>query len=288
MNQSDLYKKSIKNPKIDEPINLIFYRRVGFVLAKLFTHTPITANGVTILSMISGIAAGLFYSAGESTKTIIAGILFFTYNVLDCTDGQLARLNGTSSKFGRMLDGFADYVTGIAIFVGITIGYSGQFYNIPIWWGLAIFASVSNIFQSVLVDTYRTRFTIWSTGQSQNMKDELKEYEAKCKNKASKRHEKLIYQIYCRYLHLGTKISPSESHTFQKMDYDRLIQKNKRLVRGWSIIGPSMRISVAIIVSFFNRPDLYFLAIVIPFNLLTLFLYPLQLITDAKERKINL
>lgn len=288
MSLLDLYKKSLKNPKIEEPINALFYRPVGFVLAKLFTHTPIMPNGVTILAMIFGIAAGLFYSAGETNKTLIAGMLLFTANLLDCTDGQLARLKGISTKFGRLLDGFSDYATGVAIFVGITIGYSGQFYTIPFWWGLAVVASISNILQSILTDTYRNRFITWSTGQSQNLNDELLKYEEKCRNKTAKKYERFIYRIYCRYLCFNIKISPPEFPITQKVDYERLIQKNKWLVRGWSMIGPSMRISIAVAASFMNRLDLYFIALVIPINLFTLILYLLQSITDTKERKLDL
>jgi hypothetical protein len=284
MNQADLYKKSLKDPIIEEPVNHIFYRPVGFVLAKLFTHTAITPNGVTILSMLSGIAAGLFYSAGETNKTIIAGILLLMANLLDCTDGQLARLKGIPSKFGRILDGFADYTTGVATFIGITIGYSGQFFTVPIWWGLAIIASISNILQSILTDTYRTRFILWSTGQSINLRDELNNYEEKCRNETTKRYMQLIYRIYCRYLRLNIKISPSESRTTKTNDYKYLIQKNKLLVRGWSLIGPSMRISIAVAASLMNRLDLYFLALAIPINMLTLILYLLQFITDAEKK----
>ena len=69
-----------------------------------------------------------------------------------------------------------------------------------------------------------------------------------------------------------------------KPDYDRLIMKNKRIIRGWSMIGPSTKISIAVIASFFNRPDLFFLAIVIPINLFALILYILQSMIDSKER----
>jgi hypothetical protein len=283
MSLSNLYKKSLKNIIIEEPVNLLFYRPVGFILAKLLIHTPVTPNGVTILSMLFGITAGMFYSAGRAVPTLIAGILFLTANLLDCTDGQLARLKGVSSKLGRILDGLSDYVTNITIFICIAIGYSGKFYTLPVWWGLVLLAGISNILQSFLTDIYRSRFITWTTGRSLSLTDEYKELE---ENKpTSKKFDRFISRLYCMYLSLNTKISPSESRSRKNMDHELLIRRNKRLVRAWSWIGPSTRVSIAVAASLLNRPDLYFLAIVIPLNLFALVLYILQAKLDSKEKE---
>ncbi len=267
----------------EDPVDLFFFRPIGFVLAKLLMNTSITPNSVTAISTVFGIMAGIFYSPGKATSTLIAAILLLISNLLDCTDGQLARLKGTSSKLGRILDGLSDYTTNIAIFIGIAIGYSGEFYTLSLWWGLVIVAGISHILQSFLVDTYRSRFITWTSGQSQSLKDEHKEFEEN--NNSSKIFDRFINKIYRLYLRLNIKISPSEIRTIEKMDYEHLIRKNKLLVRGWSLIGPSTKISIAIIASIMNRPDLFFLAIVIPINLFALTLYILQSVLDSKEKE---
>jgi hypothetical protein len=284
MNSFNLYKKSLKNSMTEDPVDLFFFRPIGFVLAKLFMNTSITPNGVTAISTLFGIMAGIFYSAGKTTSTLIAAILLLISNILDCTDGQLARLKGTSSKLGRILDGLSDYATGIAIFVGIVIGYSGRFYTLPVWWGLVIVAGISHILQSFLVDTYRSRFITWTKGQSQSLKDEHKEFEEKSKTDRPEIFNRFINNIYRLYLRINIKLSPAETRTAEKIDYEYLIQKNKLLVRGWSLIGPSTKISIAVIASIINRPDLFFLTIVIPINLFALTLYILQSIVDSKKR----
>jgi hypothetical protein len=48
----------------------------------------------------------------------VAGICIFLSAVADCADGQLARMRGTSSALGRMLDGAADFIVSIAVVGG--------------------------------------------------------------------------------------------------------------------------------------------------------------------------
>ena len=284
MNLFSLYKKSLKNTMVEDPVDLSFFRPIGFMFANLLMRTPVTPNGITAISMLSGIITGIFYTGGQASTTLVAGLLLLTTNILDCTDGQLARMKGAASKLGRILDGLADYITGISVFTGIVIGYTGKFYTLPTWWGLVILAAFSIILQSSLVDTYRSRFIAWTKGRSQSLQEELKEFEEDDKHKSNHVFERFIVKIYCLYLRWNIKISPRRSRSMAKPDYNRLIMKNKRVIRGWSMIGPSTRITVAVIASLVNRPDYYFIAIVIPFNLFALTLYILQSILDSKEK----
>jgi hypothetical protein len=277
------YIKSLKNPNTEEPFNHLFFRPLGFILAKVLTRTPITPNGVTAIAMLFGIAAGLFYMQGEPSTASIAGLLYLIATLLDCTDGQLARIKGVSSVFGRILDGLCDYVTGIAIYVGMAVGYSEVFFTAPVWWGLILLAGLSHVLQSALTDTYRSRFIKWTSGQTQSLKDEHATFIEN--NHSTKMFDRLINRLYSMYLHLNMKMSPSESRTRKTMDHRELIRKNKPLVRAWSVIGPSTRVSIAVIASFLNRPDIFFLAVLIPLNLYMLILYLLQARLDSKEKE---
>lgn len=49
----------------------------------------------------------------------ICGILLLIFaNILDCVDGQLARLTGIKSAIGRILDGFAGDLWFASIYIG--------------------------------------------------------------------------------------------------------------------------------------------------------------------------
>jgi phosphatidylglycerophosphate synthase len=80
----------------------------------------VSPNFVTLLSIVFGIATGVAMLSSFEWHLQVAGACLFISAVLDCADGQLARLRGTSSAFGRMLDGVADAVVSIAAVGGST------------------------------------------------------------------------------------------------------------------------------------------------------------------------
>jgi len=91
-------------------------RRIAAVFVILINSTPITPNIVTVVSFVVNMAAN--YQLLNNQLGMAALLYFFTY-VLDCADGQLARLRDVVSKFGRffdpVLDGLKDLITFLAI-----------------------------------------------------------------------------------------------------------------------------------------------------------------------------
>jgi CDP-diacylglycerol---glycerol-3-phosphate 3-phosphatidyltransferase len=86
---------------------------VGQVLAK----TPVTPNALTIIGTI-GMSAGAL--ALFPTGHLFAGVMVCTGFVLtDMLDGTLARIKGTTGKFGAFLDSTMDRVADAAVFVGL-------------------------------------------------------------------------------------------------------------------------------------------------------------------------
>ena len=101
------------------------YREIGtrllMPLAKRLQINP------TILSLISLSSAGgagfFFYKAGPGDSSLlIAGILVFTAAVFDALDGIVARMMGTASKRGDLVDHTLDRVADILILGGIALG----------------------------------------------------------------------------------------------------------------------------------------------------------------------
>jgi hypothetical protein len=91
------YIKSLKSVEVEEYFDLVVYRPLGFVFVKLVYHTPLTPNQITILSAIAGLAGGVCIGMGTPAMLVTAAILLIVYDVLDCADGQLARLKQTDS-----------------------------------------------------------------------------------------------------------------------------------------------------------------------------------------------
>jgi phosphatidylglycerophosphate synthase len=114
----DAYFRSLKPLEVEEPIDVWVHRPPAYVLARLLMPTPVSPNLVTIGSIVLGCAAGVAIFAGFRWHLQLAGILIFSSAVLDCADGQLARLRKSSSAFGRMLDGVADLLVSTVVVLG--------------------------------------------------------------------------------------------------------------------------------------------------------------------------
>ena len=86
--------------------------------AKLFRALGFTPNAITILGFsISLLAAGLVAYGW----LLPGGIVFLVGGGLDLFDGGLARLTGTDSPFGALLDSVFDRLGEAALFVGLGI-----------------------------------------------------------------------------------------------------------------------------------------------------------------------
>ncbi len=102
-----IYEASIKSMDTEEFLDMWFYRPLGFHCALFFRNRGIHPNVITILSIFLGIGAGVcFYQ--ESLRWNMLGMLLLMWaNLYDSTDGQLARITGQKTRWGRILDGFA-------------------------------------------------------------------------------------------------------------------------------------------------------------------------------------
>src|SRR5918995_225267 len=128
----DGYWKSLKPLEVEEPIDVWVHRPLAYLLARAAYPTPISPNLITFVSIALGIAASASMLQTFPHHLPVAGAALFLSAVFDCADGQLARLRGTSSAFGRMLDGVADLIVSSATVVGGTYLVWQQFRE-P-WW----------------------------------------------------------------------------------------------------------------------------------------------------------
>ena len=118
------YRSMLKAAELEEGLDLILFRPFAFVLVKIFQPTPVTPNQITLISLILGLISGYCFWQGTTTWVFIGAIFLFWTNVFDCTDGMLARVQGSSSVIGYILDGMVDYITHIVVFVSILHGLS--------------------------------------------------------------------------------------------------------------------------------------------------------------------
>ena len=116
--------QTLKSSETDDWLDLHIIRPMCFYFVKFFAWLGITPNTVTILSMFVGAGSSFFFVSGcfyyEGTKgliyNLIAIALLMVADLLDCTDGQLARYTGQKSRMGRILDGVAGFTWFIPIY----------------------------------------------------------------------------------------------------------------------------------------------------------------------------
>ncbi|GAX60898.1 phosphatidylglycerophosphate synthase [Candidatus Scalindua japonica] len=156
---------------LDSPIiDRYIIRRISGFITGLIVKTPVTPNQVTILSLVTGITAALFFSHGSRIYTIIAGILYFVSTIFDQCDGEVARFKHMESEFGRAFDIIVDSIVNAGIVAGITVALyknSGSGFHIII--GVM---AITGISISILLATYFGKENKTDTG-TKEMLDKL-------------------------------------------------------------------------------------------------------------------
>jgi hypothetical protein len=183
------YWKSLKPLAVEEPVDVWIHRPLAYILSKLLYPTPISPNLVTMISIVFGVAGGLAFLFSFPHHMLIGGLCIFLSAIFDCADGQLARMRGTSSAFGRMLDGVADLVVSVAA-VGGAIWVIWTKFHSPLWMGiaalaLAIATAVTGSFHTGMYDHYKNvylRFLVPTFKEGEDYETARERFEEKGKH----------------------------------------------------------------------------------------------------------
>jgi len=103
-------------------IRLKIYRFFSIFITRIFIETPITANQITVFSIIVGLVSAVFFAFGNYFYSLIAALILLSIEYWDCWDGEIARYKGISSLKGVYIDGIAHTLISPTIFAGITLG----------------------------------------------------------------------------------------------------------------------------------------------------------------------
>jgi phosphatidylglycerophosphate synthase len=103
-------------------VDRYFNRTVSRFFTKLFLLLRCSPNVITMVATFVGLLAAAGFAFGTYAAGIVAALLFQLSAVIDCCDGEVARLTFSESPFGAWLDITMDNVVHIAIFAGIAWG----------------------------------------------------------------------------------------------------------------------------------------------------------------------
>jgi hypothetical protein len=234
---------------VDEPVDRAFSRPLARGVVPLLARTPLTANQVTFLAAAVGVASGVCLGLGQGVAFAALTAVFL---VLDCCDGMLARLRGGGGILGRVADGVGDYVTAIAIHLGL-IAWLAR--GLPLLeaaaWGVA--AGLSMAWGAFLLDRYKRRYK----GEA----DDLLAYEQELRAARGWRRA-LLASARPYMVRLANEARPADLAAYQA---------GARLpLRLFLLCGHSTHVTVWAVLAVLERPLEYAWIAVGPFNLLAL------------------
>jgi len=103
-------------------VDRFFNRKISRWFTRMFLAAGFSPNVITILATLVGLVAAAGFGVGTYSAGIIAALLFQLAAIIDCCDGEVARLTFTESPFGAWLDITMDNLVHMAIFAGIAAG----------------------------------------------------------------------------------------------------------------------------------------------------------------------
>ncbi len=258
------YRRSLKMPAAEEIFDLFCYRPLAFLFVKIVYRTPLRPNQVTVLSAAAGIVAAWYLSVGTARALTAAAIWYAVANVLDCADGQLARLQQSGTLLGRVVDGAADYIASAAIFIGLGVHLSAAGAS---GWLLVIVTAASSALHAIFFDHYQSEYISTVRVERNFLGREIEQFtrEVDWLRKSGSHPVRMsVLRLYLRYLHFQELLSArQERKTFNAVLYAR---RNKLMIRMWSLLGPTTNRTLLIISAFAGKLGWYFVGVAIVGN----------------------
>lgn len=291
------YRASLKATEVEETLDLWIYRPLGFLVVKAVQNTSITPNQLTILALVSGILGGIAFAFGTPASFVAGALLYFMFNVLDCSDGQLARLKRNGTPAGRIIDGVADYIAGIFILLGLGFGFMAHTPSPVLWWLLLLAGSSSNVLHSIVTDNERNRFMKHAWGKKDEFDENLAGYAAELRRlqaePAGQKFSIIILEIYLGYMKLAGQFNRQPAQGGPAFAPDTYYRYNQRMIKAWTFLGPTTHITIVVIGGLLFAPHWAAWIMLVPMNIYWLVLFVLQqriltrLSAQTQSPKIN-
>jgi phosphatidylglycerophosphate synthase len=128
-----------------------FNRRISLFLTTQILKLNITPIQLSIVSILIGLASGLFIGLGGYRHAVLGAFLFEFASIFDGCDGENARLTYRTSKIGGFLDIIGDATIFILFFLSLPIGlYRSSLDPSWLYLGLLAFFSMALFYLQVV------------------------------------------------------------------------------------------------------------------------------------------
>ena len=146
-------------PELDAWLNRHLYHPLARRLARAAVGTPVSPNALSVAGGALVAAAAILYTELSWPLSVLLGFAAHAlWHVLDGADGMLARMTGTASPTGELVDGAADYLSHLFLYTWLGFWLADRIG----WWGyaLGLAAGLSRIVQANHAETQR-RIYLW-------------------------------------------------------------------------------------------------------------------------------
>ena len=271
---------------LSEPVVRFIQEPAARPLVYAFKETPVTPNQVTALSALLGITAAYFFSLGDGRSMIQGGIIFEISRILDSVDGELARVKGMASDWGRIVDGIGDYVASIAILVGLMMGLPNSRGELLIFAFLIFLRGVTydyfkeNMMSRIKHGYDATQRDIQTTHVKLSTSSSfmLKAYFYYLQL------QQLLFKGYWTSLKNYTSDQASANSVWPEEQRLRYYQEKRALIRIWKWNGPDLIFFLIFLLSCFSILDscLQWLSVIMGAQLVVTFIFHHYMIRNEK------
>ena len=127
-----------RSGKVLDGIHTSFNRWLCRPAVRWLSHTCVTPNVVTLGGVVIAILSAVAFARGNYWSYVAGALLFYIAGLFDEMDGMLARIKFADSPFGTWLEGFADGLSYLLLFGGITVGLYRQYGITELWIGAVL------------------------------------------------------------------------------------------------------------------------------------------------------
>lgn len=268
---------AFKAIEIEELTDIFFFRPFGWIIARGARALGMTPTHLSIVGTMVGVAgAALLYD----DPGMFPFALLILSEIIDSSDGQLARMTGQVTEMGRVLDGVGDYITHGAVYFAIAAGivHRGGSSSIFVW---MLLAGIANAIQSQMYDHYRTAYvTVVGEGRVPG-------------------HDPAKVPSWIRWLYSGYLLmqrwligwharvdsalaARAVAGRVREDDRVRYRECFYRPVRGWNLLGSNTGLYALGVLIWLDRTDLYFAFILLPMSLALIALWLWQRSADRR------
>ena len=252
---------SFKAYEIEELADVYFFRPLGMILARTARLLRLTPTAVTLVGAAVGMTGGALLS---SDRLALGGFaLLIVHGMLDSADGQLARMTGQASEFGRLLDGIGGYLTHAAIYAAILVGAAPRDASFIAW---AALAALANIVHAQLYDYHRNeyiRFAIAGTARPESSPGP---------------RDGVSMNVARLYVAAERRLAgrhPDVARTIVARAVDGVVRSEDRgryracfywPVRGWNVMGDNTRFYAIGVLAWLHHPEWFIVFVLGPMN----------------------